>query len=139
MKNRKAEWIAPALIVAMFAVTICDGSKLTGLVEVPIIALAIYALIGLAAIILPPLGERAMSALSWLRLVSVLLMAAVFGQIVLDARLTNINDARGPNIVVDYVIPALLALEIVAWANLMVLLTWNKSTKTLPPGDGIGI
>ncbi|MGD0670885.1 MAG: DUF1648 domain-containing protein [Candidatus Binatus sp.] len=151
--NRNADWLARAVIVAMFAVAAWAwpsapaqipihwniagnidgyGSKFTGLLLMPIVALAGYALIGLIAVIRPEqFDERAKSALSWFRLASVIVMAGAFGVIVADARGANLN--------MNYVIFPVLALMMIASANLLVQLSRLKSTKAAPPGDGIRI
>lgn len=106
------------------------GSKFTGLLLLPIIALAGYILIGLTAVFSPAQFQgRAMSALSWFRLAYVLVMAGVFGVIVADVRGANLN--------MNYVIFPLLALMMIAIGNLLVQTNRNKSAKTLPPGGGI--
>src|SRR5258708_33392444 len=56
------------------------GSKFTGLLLLPLIALAGYTLIGLTAVFSPAQFEgRAMNALSWFRLTYVLIMAGGLG------------------------------------------------------------
>ena len=151
--NRNADWLARAVIVAMFAVAAWSwpsapaqipihwniagqidgyGSKFTGLLLMPIVALAGYALIGLTAVIRPEQFEgRAMSALSWFRLAYLLVMAGVFGVIVADARGSNIN--------MNYVLLPLLAAMTIAVVNLIVQSARSKSARTAPPGGGIRI
>jgi uncharacterized membrane protein len=153
VKNRNAEWLARAVIVAMFAVAAWAwpsapaqipihwdvtgqingyGSKFTGLLLMPIVALAGYALIGLTAVIRPEKFDgRAKSALSWFRLAYVIVMAGVFGVIVADARGANLN--------MNYVIFPVLAVMLIASANLLVQVSRNKSARTAPPGGGIRI
>ena len=133
MKNRNAETLAQALIIAMFLLAMMSwssvpaqipihwdisgqvdayGSKFTGLLLLPIIALAGYLLIGLTAVFSPAQFQgRAMNALSWFRLTYVLVMAGVFGVIVADVRGANIN--------MNYVIFPLLALMVIAIVNLL--------------------
>ena len=72
-----------------------------------------------------------MNALSWFRLAYVLVMAGVFGVIVADARGANVN--------MNYVIFPLLALMMIAIANLLLQSNRNKAAKTTPPGGGIRI
>lgn len=151
--NRNAQWLARAVIVAMFAVAAWAwpsapaqipihwnlagqidgyGSKFTGLLLMPIVALAGYALIGLTAVIRPgQFQRRVMSALSWFRLAYVIVMAGAFGVIVADARGANLN--------MNYVIFPVLALMMIASANLVVQLSRNKPARTAPPGGGIRI
>jgi immunity protein, SdpI family len=153
VKNRNAETIAQAVIIAMFAIAIMSwssapaqipihwdisgqvdayGSKFTGLLLLPIIALAGYTLIGLTAVFSPAQFQgRAMSALSWFRLAYVLVMAGVFGVIVADV--------RGANLDMNHVIFPLLALMMVAVGNLLVQTNKNKSARKVPPGGGIQV
>ena len=151
--NRNAEWIARAVIVAMFAAAAWVwpstpaqipihwniagnidgyGSKFSGLWLMPIVALAGYALIGLMAVIRPEQFDgRAKSALSWFRLAYVIVIAGVFGVIVADARGANLN--------MNYVIFPVLAVMMIASANLVVQLSRLKMSKTAPPGGGIQV
>ncbi len=153
MKNRNAEWLARALIIAMFSLGIWTwpsapaqipihwniagqidgyGSKFVGLLLMPIVALAGYALIGMTAVIRPEQFEgRVMSALSWFRLAYVIVIAGAFGVIVADARGANLN--------MNYVIFPVLALMMIASANLLVQLIRFKMSKTAPPGGGIQV
>jgi uncharacterized membrane protein len=153
MKNQKAEWLAQALIVAMFALAIWTwpsspaqipihwdingqingyGSKFTGLLLMPIVALAGYALIGLTAVIKPEQFDgRVMNALSWFRLAYVIVIAGAFYVIVADARGANLN--------MNFVIFPALALMMIASANLILQLGRLKATRTSPPGGGIRI
>ncbi|MGA6972269.1 MAG: DUF1648 domain-containing protein [Candidatus Binatus sp.] len=153
MKNRNAEWLARALLVAMFAVAAWAwpstpaqipihwditgqvngyGSKFTGLVLMPIMATAGYALIGLTAVLRPEKFQgSAMNALSWFRFAYVLVMAGAFGLIVADARGANVN--------ANHVISPLLAIVTIAVINLVVQSSRNKSAGTTPPGGGIPI
>jgi len=153
VKNRNAERIARALIIAMFAVAAWTwpsapaqipihwdisgqingyGSKATGLLLMPLVALGGYALIGLTAIVRPEQFEgRVMTALSWFRCAYVMMMAGVFGVI--------IADARGGNLNMNYVVFPLLAFMMIASANLLLQLSRLKATKTAPPGGGIRI
>jgi len=153
VKNRNAETLAQALIIAMFVLATLTwqtapaqipihwdisgqvdayGSKFTGLLLLPIIALAGYLLIGLTPVFSPAQFQgRAMNALSWFRAAYVLVMAGVFGVIVADVRGANLN--------MNYVIFPLLALMIVAVINLLVHTNRNKSAKTLPPSGGIQV
>jgi uncharacterized membrane protein len=153
VKNRNAETLAQALIIAMFVIAIMTwpsapaqipihwdvygqvdayGSKLTGLLLLPIVALAGYALIGLTAVFSPAqFQRRAMSALSWFKLTYVLVMAGVYGVIVADIRGANLN--------MNYVIYPLLALMMIAVVNLLIHTNRNKSAKTAPPGGGIQV
>jgi uncharacterized membrane protein len=153
VKNRNAETLAQALIIAMFAIAILSwssvpaqipihwdtsgqidayGSKFTGLLLLPIIALTGYALIELTTVLSPAQFQGgAMNALSWFRLTYVLIMAAVFGVIVADVRGANLN--------MNYVILPLVALMLIAIVNLLIHTNRNKSVKTLPPGGGIQV
>jgi uncharacterized membrane protein len=153
VKNRNAETVAQALLIAMFLVATMSwssvpaqipihwdisgqvdayGSKFTGLLLLPLIALAGYTLIGLTAVFSPAQFQgRAMNALSWFRLTYVLIMAGVFGVIVADVRGANIN--------MNYVIFPLLALMMIAIVNLLIHTNRNKSAKTLPPGGGVQV
>jgi uncharacterized membrane protein len=153
VKNRNAETIAQAVIIAMFAVGIMSwssvpaqvpihwdasgqidayGSKFTGLLLLPTIALAGYTMIGLTAVFSRAQFQgRAMGALSWFRLAYVLVMAGVFGVIVADVHGANLN--------MNYVIFPLLAVMMIAIGNLLVQTNKNKSAKTLPPGGGIQV
>jgi uncharacterized membrane protein len=151
VKNRNAEWLARALLVAMFAVAAWAwpstpaqipihwditgqvngyGSKFTGLVLMPIIATAGYALIGLTAVLRPEKFQgAAINALSWFRFAYVLVMAGAFGLIVADARGANVN--------ANHVIFPLLAVVTVAVINLVVQSSRNKSAGTTPPCGGV--
>ncbi len=151
--NRNADWLARALIVAMFAVAAWSwpttpaqipihwniagqidgyGSKFVGLLLMPVIGLAGYGLIGLTAVIRPEQFEgRAMSALSWFRLAYAIVMAGVFGVIVADAGGSNLN--------MNYVIFPLLAVMMIAIANLLMQLNRIKMAKTAPPSGGIQV
>jgi uncharacterized membrane protein len=153
VKNRNAETLAPALIIAMFVIGILTwpsapaqipihwdvygqvdayGSKLIGLLLLPIVALAGYTLIGLTAVLSPAQFQgRAMTALSWFKLTYVLVMAGVYGVIVADIRSANLN--------MNYVIYPLLALMMIAVVNLLIHTNRNKSAKTAPPGGGIQV
>lgn len=153
MKNRNAESVAQALIIAMFVLAIITwpsapaqipihwdtsgqidayGSKFTGLLLLPIAGLAGYVLIGLIALVSPAQFQgRAMGALSWFKLTYVLVMAGVFGVIVADIRGGNLN--------MNYVVLPLLALTLIAVVNLLVHTNRNKSAKRLPPGGGIQV
>jgi len=153
VKNRIAERIAQVLIIAMFALAVWTwpsapaqipihwditgqingyGSKATGLLLMPIVGLAGYALIGMTAILRPgQFDGRAMSALSWFKCAYVMMMAGVFGVIVADARGANLN--------MNYVVFPLLALMMIASANLIVQLSRFKATKAAPSGGGIRI
>jgi uncharacterized membrane protein len=151
--NRNADWLARAVIVAMFAVAAWAwpsapaqipihwniagqingyGSKFTGLLLMPIVVLAGYALIALTAVIRPEQFEGpVMSALSWFRLAYVIAMAGAFGVIVADARGATLN--------MNYVIFPVLAVMMIASANLLVQLSRLKMSKTAPPGGGIQV
>ena len=151
--NRNADWLARAVIVAMFAVAALAwpsapaeipihwnivgqvngyGSKFTGLLLMPIVALAGYALIALTAVIRPEQFEGpVMGALSWFRLAYVIAMAGAFGVIVADARGANLN--------MNYVIFPVLAVMMIASANLLVQLSRLKMSKTAPPGGEIQV
>ncbi len=153
MKNRNAETLAQALIIAMFILATLTwqsapaqipihwdtsgqvdayGSKFTGLFLLPIVALVGNLLIGLTPVFSPEQFQgRAMNALSWFKLAYVLVMAGVFGVIVANVRGANLN--------MNYVIFPLLALMIVAVINLLVHTNRNKSARTLPPGGGIQV
>jgi len=153
VKNRNAQWLARAVIAAMFVVAIWAwptapaqipihwniavqidgyGSKFTGLLLMPVIGLAGYALIGMTAVIRPEQFEgRVMSALSWFRLAYVIVVAGAFGVIVADARGANLN--------MNYVIFPVLALMMIASGNLLVQLSRLKMSKTAPPGGGIQV
>ena len=151
--NRNADWLARAVIVAMFAVAAWAwssapaqipihwniagqingyGSKFTRLLLMPIVALAGYALIALTAVIRPEQFEGpVMGALSRFRLAYVIVMAGAFGVIVADARGANLN--------MNYVIFPVLAVMMIASANLLVQLSRLKMSKTAPPGGGIQV
>jgi Protein of unknown function (DUF1648) len=153
VKNQSAEWLARALIVAMFALGIWTwpsapaqipihwditgqingyGSKFVGLFLLPVIALAGYALIGLAPIIKPQqFNEPLRRALSWFRLAYVLLMAGVFCVVIADARGSNVN--------MNYVVFPLVALMWIAIANLLVRSGQARIARSAPPGGGIRI
>jgi uncharacterized membrane protein len=153
VKNRNAEWLARALIVAMFAAAIWSwpaapaqipihwniagqidgyGSKFAGLLLIPIVAVAGYALAGLMAIIRPEKFQGpAMRALLWFRLAYMLVMAGVFVVVVADIRGANVN--------MNYVIFPLLALMMIVIANLLVQLNRIKMAKTAPPGGGVQV
>jgi uncharacterized membrane protein len=148
VKNRNAEWIARALIFAMFVLAIWAwpstpaqipihwditgrvngyGSKFTGLFLMPIVGLGGYALIGFSAAIRPDQFEgRVMDALSRFRLAYVLLMAGVFCVIV--------GYARGANLNINYVVLPLLGLMTIASINLVVQLSRLKVSKASRPG-----
>jgi len=149
--NRSADWLARALLVAMFAAAAWTwpsapaqipihwnfagqingyGSKFSGLLLVPIIALASYSVIGLTAVMRPEKFDGpARAALSWFRLMSVLVMAGAFGVIVADARGANAN--------MNQVIFPLLALMLIAIANLVLQLNRVKKGNTTPPCGGV--
>jgi uncharacterized membrane protein len=151
VKNRNAEWLARAVLVAMFAVAAWAwpsapaqipihwdiagqvngyGSKFTGLVLMPIVATAGYALIGLTAVLRPEkFAGAAMNALSWFRFAYVLVMAGVFGVIVADSRGANLN--------MNYVIFPLLAIVTIAVINLVVQSSRTRSQGTTPPCGGV--
>jgi hypothetical protein len=156
MSNRNADWIARAAIAAMFMLAAAVwswpsvpaqlplrwsmvgqpdayGSKFLGLWMLPTVALAGYALIGLTAVIRPgQFDGRVKSALSWFRLAYVILMAGVFGVVVAGAGGSNVN--------MNYVVLPLLALMLIAAANMMVQLSRNKSAKAAaPPGGPIEV
>jgi hypothetical protein len=148
MNNRNAEWLARAVIVAMFAFAAWAwpsapaqipihwniagqidgyGPKVVGLFVLPIAALAGYALIGLGPQIKPAqFGGRLRSALSWFRLAYVLMMAGVFGVVVADA--------RGANVKMNYVVFPLLGLQVIAIVNLLVRSGQAKAVRTTPQG-----
>jgi len=148
--SRNADWMARALIVAMFAVAIWIwpsaiavhwnhagqtngyGSKLVGLFLWPTIALCFYLLGGLIPEIYPREYDRqSITALSWFRLAFVLLIAGKFGVIVAAVCGTNLNIHR--------VVVFLFALMMVAAANLWVRRIRAKTGKTAPPSGGIRI
>lgn len=153
MKNRNAELIAQVLIVAMLAVAIWSwpsaparipihwnisgridgyGSKFVGMLLMPIVALAGYAVIGLGPILKPEQFDgRTKGALSWFKLTYVLVMAGVFGVIVVDARGSNVN--------MNFVLLPLVALNLIAIANLIVRSAQAKASRTPPPGGAIRI
>ena len=107
------------------------GSKFTGLLLLPIVALAGYALIGRTAVLRrEKFDDAAMSALSWFRLTYVALMAGVSCVIIADARGLNIN--------MNYVVFPLVALFWIAIGNLLVQSGRSKIAKTTPP-SGIQI
>ena len=150
MKNRNAETVAQSLIIAMFVIAILTwpsapaqvpihwdisgqidayGSKFTGLLLLPIVSIAGYLIIGLTAVLSPEqFRGRAMSALSWFRLAYVAVMAGVYGVIVADVRGANLN--------MNYVVLPLLAIMMLAIANLLIQTNRNKSAKSRPPSDG---
>ncbi len=106
--------------------------KSLGLLLMPTIATALYAIVRLAAVIRrEQLDGRAMSALSWFRLACVILMAGVFAVIVADARGADVN--------MNYVVFPLLGLNLIAIANLAVQTNRNKSARKVPPAGGIRI
>jgi uncharacterized membrane protein len=108
------------------------GSKFMGLLLLPAIALAGYALIGLVAIIrAEQFDEPALSALSWFRLTYLALLAGIYFVIVIDIRGGNFN--------INYIIFSLLALMVLTSANLIQQLRRLKATRTAPPGGGIRI
>jgi uncharacterized membrane protein len=151
--NRNAEWLARAVIVAMFVLATLTwpsapaqipihwniagqingyGPKLVGLFLMPIIALAGYIFIGAVAVMRPEQFEGSvMSALSWLRLAYVLLTAGVFGVIVADV--------RGANLLVNYAIFPLFVLMAIAMGNLIVRSIQLEKAKKTPPGGGIRV
>ena len=150
MNSRNAESLALAFVIAMFVLAGLTwpsaparipihwdisgqidgyGSKFTGLLLMPLVALAGYTLIGLAPVLKPEqFDERATNALSWFRLAYVIVMASVFGVIV--------GDIRGANLNMNYVILPALGLMLVAVVNLLAHL---KRTRTSRPGAGIQI
>jgi hypothetical protein len=149
--NRNADLLARVLIAAMFTLAALSwrsapaqipihwditgqingyGSKFTGLLLMPFVALAGYAVIGLAPTFKPEqFGGRTRSALSWFRLAYVLVMAGVFGVIVADARGSNVN--------MNYVLFPLIALNLIAVANL--LLRSAQARAGTSPRGGIQI
>ncbi|HYK65384.1 MAG TPA: DUF1648 domain-containing protein [Patescibacteria group bacterium] len=153
MSKRRADRLSLALIVAMFALAMVTwpsaparipihwnisgqvdgyGSKSVGLLLMPIVALAGYALIGAASLVRRQQFDWSMiTALSWFRCSYVILMAGVFGVIVADARGANIN--------MNYVIFPVLALMTIASVNLIFQLSRLKSNKTAPPDGGIQV
>jgi uncharacterized membrane protein len=153
VKNRNAERLGWALIVAMFALGALTwpsapasipihwdftgqvngyGSKETGLLLVPLIALGAYALLGFLPVLRPEqFDERVIGALSWFRLACVVVMAGAFAVIVADSRGANIN--------MNYVMFPVLTLMMIASVNLVVQLSRLKSSKAAPPGGGIRI
>jgi len=153
VKNRNAERLGWALIVAMCALGALTwsstpasipihwditgqingyGSKATGLLLMPAIALGGYALLGFLPALRPEqFDERVIGALSWFRLAYVVVMAGAFGVIVADSRGANIN--------MNYVMFPVLALMMIASVNLVVQLSRLKSSKAAPPGGGIRI
>jgi uncharacterized membrane protein len=153
VKNRSAERLGWALIGAMFALGALTwssapslipihwditgqingyGSKETGLLLMPVIALGGYALLGVLPALRPEQFDgRAIGTLSWFRLAYVVVMAGVFGVIVADSSGANIN--------MNYVIFPVLALMMIASVNLIVQLSRLKSSKAAPPGGGIRI
>jgi uncharacterized membrane protein len=150
MNNRNAEMIAPALIVAMFAVAIWMwpsvparipihwnihgqidgyGSKFAGLLLMPLVALGGYLLIGLGPKIKPDqIDARTKEALSWIALTYVMVMAGVFAVVVAAARGSKLN--------MNYVLFPLLALNLIAIANLIVQSARAKGSRTPPPPGG---
>jgi uncharacterized membrane protein len=146
--NRKADWLARAIIIAMFALGVWAwpaapaqipihwniagqingyGSKFTGLLLMPIVALAGYAVVGLAPTIKPgQFDDRTKGALSWFRLAYVIVMAGVLGVIVADARGANVN--------MNYVLLPLVALNLIAAANLVLRSAQARAAGTTPPG-----
>ena len=108
------------------------GSKFTGLLLLPIVALAAYALIGRTVVLRrETFDDAAMSALSWFRLTYVALMAGVFCVIIAEARGWNSN--------MNYVVLPLLALVMITSANLVVQLRRLKATNTSPPDGGLRV
>lgn len=153
MSKRRADRLSLALIVAMLALALWTwpsapaqipihwnitgqvdgyGSKSVGLLLMPTVALAGYALIGLASLIRRQQFDWPMiTALSWFRCAYVIVMAGVFGVVVADARGANIN--------MNYVIFPVLALMTIASVNLIFQLSRFKSNKTAPPDGGIRV
>jgi uncharacterized membrane protein len=153
VKSRNAERLGWALLAAMFLVGIVTwssapasipihwditgqvngyGSKGTGLVLVPLIALGGYALLGFLSTLRPEQFDgRVIGALSWFRFAYVVVMAGVFGVIVADSCGANIN--------MNYVMFPVLALMMIASVNLVVQLSRLKSSTAAPPGGGIRI
>lgn len=107
------------------------GSKETGLLLMPVIALGGYVLLGFLPALRPEQFDgRVIGALSWFRLAYVLVMAGAFGVIVADSRGANIN--------MNYVMFPVLALMMIASVNLVMQLSRLKSSKAAP-GGGIRI
>jgi uncharacterized membrane protein len=153
VKNRTAERLGWALIVAMFALGTLTwssapasipihwditgqvngyGSKGTGLLLMPLVALGGYVLLWFLPALRPEQFDgRVIGALSWFRLAYVVVMAGAFGVIVADSRGANIN--------MNYVMFPVLALMMIASVNLVVQLSRLKSSKASPPGGGIRI
>ena len=153
MKNRNAEWLARAVIVAMFVLAAWAwpsapaqipihwniagqidgyGSKFTGLLLPPLIALAGYALIGLGPSIKPErFDARLRGALEWFRVAYVLVAAGLFCVVAADARGSNVN--------MNYVAFPLVGLMFIAIANLIVRSRQAKAARATPPGGGIRI
>lgn len=153
MSKRRADRLSLALIVAMFALALWTwpsapaqipihwnitgqidgyGGKAVGLLLMPLVALAGYALIGLVSLIRRQQFDWPMlTALAWFRCAYVIVMAGVFGVIVADARGANIN--------MNYVIFPVLALMTIAAVNLIFQLSRLKSNKTAPPDGGVRV
>jgi uncharacterized membrane protein len=153
MGHRMADWLARYEILAMFGIAIWTwpstpaqipihwniagqvdgyGSKLTGLLLLPIIATAGYVLLGFLPVLRPEQFDgRVIGALSWFRLAYVVVMAGAF--VVIAA------DSRGANINMNYVMFPVLALMMIASVNLVVQLSRLKSSKAAPPDGGIRI
>jgi uncharacterized membrane protein len=153
VKNRTAERLGWALLVAMFVLGALTwssapasipihwditgqingyGSKETGLLLMPVIALGGYAMLGFLPALRPEQFDgRVIGALSWFRLAYVLVMAGAFGVIVADSRGANIN--------MNCVMFLALAFLMIASVNLVVQLSRLKSSKAAPPGGGIRI
>jgi hypothetical protein len=156
MKNRNAEWLAHAVLVVTLAVAgwswgwmwpvppqtpihwniigQLNGhwSKLLGLYLIPMIALTGYTFMGAVSDTRPEEFEgRVMSALSWVKLAYVLLMAGVFGVIAADARVANL--------IINYAIIPLFVLMAIAMGNLMVRSVQLEKERTSRPGGGIRI
>ena len=145
MKNLNPDWIARALIVAMFAVSILwwpsapaqipthwdstgringYGSKFVVLMLMPLVALSAYAFLGLvAAMRSEQFVGREKIGWSWLGCACVTLLAGWFGGIIANAHGANLN--------MIYVVYPLAALVWIAMGNLQ---RQFKVAKTTPPG-----
>jgi hypothetical protein len=145
--DRNADWVARALIVAMFAVAILwwpsapeqipthwdaagringYSSKFVVLILMPIVALSSYAFLELFAAMRPEQFEGSVKGgWSWLRCACVIMVAGTFGGIVAKARGANLN--------MSYVVFPLAALVWIAFGNLRARFREAKTAKTTPP------
>ena len=115
--NRNADWLARAVIVAMFAVAALAWPSAPA--EIPIHWNIVGQVNGYG------------SKFTGLLLMPIVALAGAFGVIVADARGANLN--------MNYVIFPVLAVMMIASANLLVQLSRLKMSKTAPPGGEIQV